>query len=72
MADLVRLTIEQRAAFGNWRDLPKELGRSKEPMAVRYSDARLLSSLQVKQICVAAFIFNGKTHKRSLLGGVEA
>ena len=59
-ADRLALPMPERSALGDWADVvvagevQKQRG-CREPMAVRYSDARLESSAQVRRIILAAF-----------------
>ena len=56
VADALQFSVEKRQCLGNWVDaVTDQTGRpSKEPMAVRYSQARLENTAQIKRVCVAA------------------
>ena len=48
-ADRLRIPLDRRSDLGDW-----EGGRKKEPMAVRYSDARLESAAETRRVCLEA------------------
>lgn len=56
VADALQFPIEKRQCLGNWVDTvaDKSGHRTKEPMAVRYSQVRLENTAQLKRVCVAA------------------
>jgi len=57
-ADCLRLDMEKRDELGDWRETPRIGGetqrRAKEPMAVRYSAAKLESAAQTRRVCLLA------------------
>ena len=55
-ADALQFSVEKRQCLGNWVDTVAESSghRTKEPMAVRYSQARLEGTAQLKRVCAAA------------------
>ena len=56
VAGALELPLERRRDLGNWSDVVAEdpSQRVKEPMSVRYSQARLAATAQVKRVCLAA------------------
>ena len=60
VADRLRLPLERRAELGDWKDEVSLGGPGpgpvREPMAVRYSDARLHSSVETRMVCVMALV----------------
>ena len=58
VADRLRLPRERRAELGDWKDEvslgTKEDKPLREPMAVRYSGARLRNSAETRMVCVLA------------------
>ena len=59
VADALQFSVEKRQCLGNWVDaVTDQTGRPiKEPMSVRYSQARLENTAQVKRVCLAAVIY---------------
>jgi hypothetical protein len=54
VADALNLAMPERSALGNWVDSSDQTSSKSEPMAVRYSAARLTSSAAVRRLCLAA------------------
>ena len=58
VADRIRLSIELREELGNWRETINAGDgghkKAREPMAVRYSAAKLESSAQTRRVCLLA------------------
>ena len=58
MADRLGFPMEARAALGDWRDPVLAEGgaapQPREPMSVRYSAARLESSVRARLVCMAS------------------
>ena len=56
VADALQLSVEKRQCLGNWVDtVTDKTGQmAKEPMAVRYSQARLENTAHIKRVGVAA------------------
>jgi len=58
VADRLRLSMEMRDELGNWREAIDQQGskqrKASEPMAVRYSEAKLESAAQTRRLCLLA------------------